>query len=116
MNRHFITEIIAPTVPFDCKFLIKYYPQIEKLDTLKIKNIDCLKQTKLKYLRMHEYVGSDEFICNLPDTIEYLILMDGYGSYKSSSFDQLNKFPHLNYLQIRNPHWELSTTLGMEQF
>jgi hypothetical protein len=114
MNQrtHTITEIFASNVSTDCNFLIKNYSLLDKLDINYIENIEQLKQLRLKYLCIHEYTNTNSIIENLPETIESLIIMSGWG-HDISSFNQLNKLPHLTYLKIGLPFSELSTPLNL---
>jgi hypothetical protein len=64
-----------------------------------MQNIHQLNQLKLKYLRINGYLEICDIIPNLPDTIESFIIMNGW-SITPLLLNQLNTFPHLNYLKI----------------
>jgi hypothetical protein len=105
-----ITEFIAvDTYDFDIEFCVLCHPQIEKINVGHIKRIQYLNQTQLKYLCITGPTKLDTICSELPDTIETLILPQC--QYAPISLDQLNKFPHLNYLGINVPFAEFSTTL-----
>jgi hypothetical protein len=108
-----ITEIFAPSNTIDCVSLVKFFPQIEKLDVYNIQNSHPLKQTKLKYLRISRNVETDEIISYLPNTIESLIILNGKTPSYERSLDQLSKYPCLNYLKINIRTSLLSTPLNI---
>lgn len=109
---HHITEFFTCDYLVDCELLIKFCPYIEKLSVNKIYNIEFLNLTKLKYLHIQDDCETDVIIQNLPNTIESLLIQNGYHT-TSSSFDQLNKFPCLSYLKINLERIPLSTILGV---
>jgi hypothetical protein len=72
-KKNNITEIFAPHSVIDCKLLVKYFPQIEKLEGHTIWYPEQLKQTKLKYLRIDNQDPQraiNNIIPHLPNTIE----------------------------------------------
>jgi hypothetical protein len=110
-NCHNVTEIFSPFGVLDCLFLVEYYPQIEILEVQSVSTVEQLKNMRLKFLRLNGQVNTEEIIQNLPDTIESLIILTGH--HTSAIFDQLIKFPHLNYLKINLFFGTLSTSLNI---
>ena len=102
-----ITEIIAPDTHLNVEFCMTCHPQIEKIKVKNIWDVRCL--TRLKYLCITGPTKLDTICSELPDTIETLILPQC--QYAPISLDQLNKFPHLNYLAIEVLLLEFSITL-----
>jgi hypothetical protein len=109
MNKYMITEIIMLHNCIDCKILVKHYSQIEKLEILDLENVEHLKKTHLKYLCVRGYVNADYIMTNLPDTIESLIILNGY-HLSSSVSNQLNKFQYLHYIKFGLACSEFLTT------
>jgi hypothetical protein len=101
-----ITEIFAPALQINCKFLVQFFPHIEKLEVGCCENMEHLKKTQIKYLKTNNHVMLDTHAGNLPDTIESLIVMKGW--HIASSFDQLDRFPCLSYVKIELPLYLVS--------
>jgi hypothetical protein len=108
---HTITEIIALSDMIDCQLLIKYCPQIEKIEANSFYNIEYLKQTKLKYLCLTGDIKTNVLAQNLPDTIESLSITRGLRD--ATIFNQLSSFSNLKYLNVKLFFDELKTTLNI---